>query len=139
MHFLGIYIAFFNPEREESLKVAFFSFTDDKIEVIQEFDIWKDPALEVKWCTEGIKDVKLVKIEKAIFMIIARGSKSSLALKVLTQGTDTSLKLHAILKTPANKVQISKSRWGTFINLLDSTSSTAYSYSRGSFVRGGEV
>ena len=135
----GIYIAFFSPERPESLTVAFFSFSTEKIVLIQEFDIRKNPTFEPKFATDGIKDVKLIKIGRAIFMIIAREDKfrtlTSLALKMVAKDSATSFKLQAVLDTPANSVQTYNSRFGTHVALLDDASYSVYTFNRGSFVK----
>ena len=135
----GIYIAFFSPERPESLTIAFFSFTTETIELIKEFDIRKNPTLEPNFATEGIKDVKLVKIDRTVFMIIAREDKyrtlTSLVLKMVTKDSTISFKLEAVLDTPANSVQTYNSRFGTYIALLDDASYSVYTFNRGSFIK----
>ena len=83
--------------------------------------------------------MKLVKIDRNFFMIIAREDKyrtlTSLALKMVTKDSTTSFKLEAVLDTPANSVQTYNSRFGTHVALLNDSSFSVYTFNRGSFVK----
>merc|ERR1719239_1596604 len=109
----GIYIAFFHPKREQSLTVVFYSFTTENLEIIQEFDLVKDTSLEPKFATDGIKDTALVKIGHTIFLIIG-GKDSTLALRMVTKGSDTILraKVESFLDAPANEIRLKQNRFG---------------------------
>merc|ERR1719239_683142 len=130
----GIYISFFHPKREQSLTVVFYSFTTEDLKIIQEFDLVKDTSLEPKFATDGIKDTALVKIGHTIFLIIG-GKDSTLALRMVIKGSDTSFKLDSVLDAPANEIRLKQNRFGTRIKLLTETKITVYTSSRGSFIK----
>ena len=129
----GIYIALFHPKREQSLTVAFYSFTTENLEIIQEFDLVKDSSLEPRFATDGIKDAELIKIGHTIFLIIG-GEDSTLALRMVTKGSDTTFRLDSVLDA-GYEIRFKQSRFGTRIGLLTETKITVYSFSRGSFIK----
>ena len=116
----------------------FFSFTTENLEIIQEFDLVKDTSLEPKFATDGIKDTALVKIGHTIFLIIG-GEDTTLALRMVTKGSDTSFKLDSVLDAPANEIRLKQNRFGTRIKLMTDTKITVYTSSRGSFIKVSEL
>ena len=112
----------------------FYSFTTENLEIIQEFDLVKDTSLEPKFATDGIKDTAFVKIGHTIFLIIG-GEDTTLALRMVTKGSDTSFKLDSVLDAPANEIRLKQNRFGTRIKLLTETKITVYTSSRGSFIK----
>ena len=116
----------------------FYSFTTENLEIIQEFDLVKDTSLEPKFSTDGIKDTAFVKIGHTIFLIIG-GEDTTLALRMVTKGSDTSFKLDSVLDAPANEIRLKQNRFGTRIKLMTDTKITVYTSSRGSFIKVSEL